>query len=89
MSREKQSAFLDRGIYRLRRIADAGRLIPVLGAVLFLVPLLWGASGARPVPTSYVMVYLFLVWFGLIGVSSIISRLLKGADDTMDARKEE
>lgn len=89
MSREPQPVFLDRKVYRLRRIADAARLLPVLGAVLFVLPMLWGGGGAQPVRTSYVMVYLFLVWFALIGVSALMSRRLKGTDDAMDAGKEE
>ncbi|QGX98480.1 hypothetical protein EI983_09375 [Roseovarius faecimaris] len=89
MNAEKQQAFLDRSTYRRRRIADAARLLPIFGSVLLLVPLLWGGPRGQTVPTSYVMVYLFVVWFGLIGVSTLVSRRLNLTDDSTDTRKEE
>ncbi len=37
--------FLARHGYRRRRIMDAARVLPVLGAFLFFVPLLWTGEG--------------------------------------------
>jgi len=64
------SVFLERQTYRRRRLMDAARLLPVLGALMFAVPLLWpGADdpgGAAPVPTSRAIRYIFGVWALLI-----------------------
>ncbi len=65
--------FLERQSYRLRRIMDAVRLLPFLGLVLWLVPLVW------PVPSdnlpdgtmrmSTALLYIFCVWGGLVLVA--------------------
>ncbi|MEB8388686.1 hypothetical protein OO012_15775 [Rhodobacteraceae bacterium KMM 6894] len=82
--------FVGRSTYRRRRMADAAVLLPILGALLMIMPLLWvgnateGAGGAR---TSGVMIYLFLVWGGLSVLSALVARYLNpdpsehGADD--------
>ena len=65
-----QAVFLERHSYRRRRLMDMARLLPLLGVGLLLVPLLWpeaGAQGARPVPMSKAITYVFSVWAGLIG----------------------
>jgi hypothetical protein len=56
--------FVERHTYRRRRLVDAGRALPVLGMVLWFLPLLW-LNGARPVPASQALVYLFGVWIAL------------------------
>lgn len=68
--------FVGRRTYRRRRMADAAALLPVLGALLLLMPLLWtgGPEGAR---TSTVMIYLFVVWGGLAVLSAVVSRHLR------------
>lgn len=94
--------FLAQGTYRQRRMVDAAGLLPVLGALLFAMPLLWmgsgdgvpgygtaeidagtangsgtegdaGSGGAR---TSYVMIYLFVVWGALAVLSALVTRKL-------------
>ena len=72
--------FVGRSTYRRRRMADAAALLPVLGALLMIMPLLWtnsagdGLSGAR---TSGVMIYLFGVWGCLGLLSAVVSRHLR------------
>jgi len=78
--------FLEQRTYRRRRMADAARFLPFLGAILFSVPLLWGQAGTDAASTTAVMLYLFLVWGILVAVSAGISRKLRedethGADD--------
>jgi hypothetical protein len=63
--------FLARRGYRYRRLTDAARILPVLGAFLFLLPLLWGGGMTRSG-----VIYLFSVWLGLIILSAILARLL-------------
>jgi len=55
--------------------------LPFLGAILFSVPLLWQGTPEAPTRTSSVMLYLFVVWAGLAGLSAVISRHL---DDDQD-----
>ena len=76
MSRETGRMFLDRRMYRRRRVADAARLMPILGAVLFVLPLTWQGQEGAPVSTTGVMVYLFGIWAVLAVVSGLISRRL-------------
>jgi hypothetical protein len=69
--------FLERRGYRSRRIMDASRLLPVLGFLLFLVPLVRQPDGNGP--TAGYLVYLFSVWFVLIVIAAILSRRLRRA----------
>lgn len=59
-------------IYRRRRIMDAARLLPALGTVFLMMPILW----ARDHGTAIGAIYLFSVWFGLILAAAVISRRL-------------
>ncbi|MBK5933034.1 hypothetical protein C8N32_11749 [Rhodovulum imhoffii] len=63
--------FLEREGYRRRRLRDMARLLPVLGIVLFLLPLLHGR------PEAGVIAYLFLAWAGLILLAGLLSRRLQ------------
>ncbi len=64
----RPSVFLERQSYRRRRLTDAARLLPILGAALFAVPLLWpiGGEEADPVPMSAAISYIFICWIALI-----------------------
>ncbi len=72
--------FLERQSYRRRRLLDAARLLPIMGAALFAVPLLWprAGGGADGVPTSSAILYIFSVWAGLIVVNAAFGRLTRG-----------
>ncbi len=76
MSRKSAPVFLARRAYFQRRTMDAARVLPVLGAGMFVLPLLWkSGEGAR---TVVVMFYIFLCWVLLIGLGWIVSRRLSG-----------
>ncbi len=65
--------FLARRAYRLRRLTDAARLLPVVGTFLFLLPVFWlRADGTLP-GTATGGVYLFAVWGGLILITALIA----------------
>lgn len=66
--------FVERRTYRRRRMADAARMLPLMGGLLFCLPLLWSVDG--PPRTTSSMFYLFLVWVLLCLVSAMISRSL-------------
>lgn len=74
--RPKPPVFLGRDSYRQRRVRDAARMLPVLGAVLFLLPLLWetGEDGAR---NAQALIYIFAVWTVLAVLAFWLSRLLR------------
>lgn len=65
--------FLARRTYRRRRLMDALRLLPWLGAALFGLPLLWGDP-----TTAHGLLYLFAVWAVLIVLSAALVRRLEG-----------
>lgn len=70
--------FLERRSYRRRRLMDAARLLPILGAMLFLVPLVWPTAGDEaaiddPVRTSVAMIFVFGVWAVLIVCTMVFS----------------
>ncbi|ANT59555.1 MULTISPECIES: hypothetical protein [Roseobacteraceae] len=58
--------FLERQSYRRRRVMDGARVLPFLGALLWLVPLLWQEDPTEGVRSSAVIVYLFGVWLALV-----------------------
>ena len=66
--------FVERRTYRRRRMADAARMLPLLGGLLFCLPLLWSVDG--PPSTTSSMFYLFSIWVLLCLVSAMISRRL-------------
>ena len=87
-TRGKKLVFLERASYRQRRLQDVARLLPVLAAVLFALPLIWKLVGNDGRGTSDVMIFLFVIWSGLIAVAAIISRRLK-LEPESDSSKEE
>jgi hypothetical protein len=81
MSPERGPVFLARRTYRRRRLADAARLLPIVGTVLICIPLLWqgeGASGTTRTTTA--MFYIFGLWVLLALIAGIISRYLHAAE---------
>lgn len=77
MSRLPKSAvFLERAGYRQRRLRDAARLLPILGAVLWTIPLLWGGQGDDS-PRANTVIYIFVVWVLLIVLAAVISMRLQ------------
>jgi len=79
--------FLERRSYRRRRMQDAQRLLPVLGMVLWMVPLLWPSGDeSGHVTMSTAIFYVFGVWCVLIGLSFVLWRgVQRGADEGADA----
>ncbi|EPX85620.1 hypothetical protein [Salipiger mucosus] len=76
----KPSVFLERQSYRRRRIIDAARVLPLLGLLLWLIPLLWTDEGVAGVRSSTAIVYLFSVWLVLVVLSCVVSTALAFRD---------
>ncbi|HEY9038117.1 MAG TPA: hypothetical protein VIN05_04150 [Roseovarius sp.] len=84
----KRAEFVARAAYRRRRMIDAAGLLPILGALLFALPLLWtGALGAAP-RTSHVLLYLFAVWALLVILSALVTRGLGAGGDAAPGQSE-
>ena len=81
MARPKPPLFLARAPYRRRRLRDAARLLPILGMLLLLLPLLW-TDEARPSLSSGDVIYFFCVWLGLIGLAAAFAQGLNRGDTT-------
>ncbi len=60
--------FVERHTYRRRRLMDAIRALPVLGVVLWMLPMLWALPGAG-MRGAAALIYLFAVWIGLIALA--------------------
>ncbi|WP_323041408.1 hypothetical protein [Gemmobacter sp.] len=73
MTPPRQPLFVAPPIYRSRRLRDAARILPVVGAVLMLVPMLWepGPGGARS--TARDGIYLFVLWGALIVAARLLA----------------
>lgn len=67
MKAPRLALFVAPDAYRRRRLRDAARMLPVLGALLMLLPVLWGGGAAQP-PRSTAIdgLYLFAIWAVLI-----------------------
>jgi hypothetical protein len=81
MSRRKGPLFLARRSYRLRRMRDAARLLPLLGGFLVFLPVLWQPAATSTRDTAADGVYLFAVWAVLIVVAALMAR---GLGDTAE-----
>ncbi|SMD11702.1 hypothetical protein [Primorskyibacter flagellatus] len=83
----RPTIFVEKQTYRMRRIMDAARLVPLLGVVLFAIPLLWPRGPDMGIMTSRTILYLFGVWVVLILVTmrlSYVLRSLPPADRSTD-----
>ena len=74
--------FLERRNYRRRRMMDALRLLPILGVLLWMLPLFWpttadGPTAPEPVPLSTAVTYVFVVWLALIASACSLWTLLR------------
>ena len=73
--------FLKRQTYRRRRLRDLSRLLPAIGGVFFLLPILWSPGSSAEPNTAGDGIYLFLVWFGLIVVAALLAPSLSAGPD--------
>lgn len=72
--------FLERDTYRRNRLADAARLLPVLGAILLLLPDVPLADpNIAQGATAPWLVYFFSAWLLLIGLAFWLSRKMRQA----------
>ncbi len=73
----QDGVFLERRIYRRRRLIDGAKLLPLLAALMFLLPaLIAGAQSEGGASTAMRLVYFFFVWFAMIMVAATVARSL-------------
>ena len=92
--RGKPPVFLERQSYRRRRVIDAARMLPFIGMLLWLIPLLWREDGEVAVRSSSAILYLFGVWILLVAGAAVLSAKLAaqsrdGTGETTEARPGE
>lgn len=85
----KRPVFLNPGTYRRRRLRDAARLLPVVGAFLVLLPILWAPGMTETRDTAPDGIYLFAVWAGLVICAALLARRLSDESDRAPAPGEE
>jgi uncharacterized membrane protein len=89
VKRPRGPLFVGRASYRRRRLRDAARMLPVFGAFLFLLPILWDPANSTGRDTAPDGLYLFWVWGGLISVAALLAPgLSAGLDDDSDSTTE-
>lgn len=81
MSKAPKQVFLERQSYRRRRLIDFVRMVPVIGAILWAVPLLWSTEEGERVATSDAVVFIFVVWLGLVLLGGTLARALRDGKD--------
>ena len=74
-----RKTFLERNVYRRRRLLDAIKLLPVLGAMLFILPAL--VHSARGGSTALWLVFFFFSWVILIALCAVLTRRLPEPQD--------
>lgn len=88
--------FLERRSYRQRRLMDALRLLPLVGMLMWMVPVLWpvaemsvDSDGVAPIKMSQAITYVFFVWLALIlataGLWSRLNDVSSGTSSEDDA----
>ncbi len=85
MREPQQVPYLARPGYRLRRLIELIRLLPFLGLLFVLLPLLWATGrDAEPALTSAGWLYIFATWFILIIAAAVAARALGAARQADD-----
>ncbi|MEM6594934.1 MAG: hypothetical protein AAF672_09085 [Pseudomonadota bacterium] len=77
----QRTEFLQRSLYRRKRLFDALKLLPVVGTILFVFPALLLAG--EPGTTAVRLVYFFICWVGLISLCALLVRRLPASEEDM------
>lgn len=80
MAAPREPLFLGRDSYRRRRLIDAARLLPLVGVILFMIPLMWGERDGEAGSTATAGLYIFGVWMCLIASGYLLALRLKQTD---------
>jgi hypothetical protein len=84
MKKPRSPMFLARNPYRRRRLRDAARLLPVFGAFLMILPVMWAPPGTALRVTSGDVVYFFFIWVLLVAVAAAFAPGLSAGEGRAD-----
>ena len=73
----RRAVFLQRRGYRQRRLRDVARMVPVAGAVLWLLPIGWSDTPEGGISNAAAVIYIFAVWVGLLIPTAVIARFVQ------------
>ena len=73
--------FLARDSYRQRRLRDAARMLPVLGIIIWLIPLMWRRESGQAGGMAAAVVFVFAGWVLLIVLTGLVVRRLRPDHD--------
>ena len=76
----RRPLFLEKAHYRRSRAMDAARILPVVGFVLLLLPILW--TGNASIGITQAAVFIFGLWGVMIAGAMVLSRLLRDPPTT-------
>lgn len=79
--RPRSTEFLERNTYRLRRLMDAARFLPVFGLILLMLPLMRDSGDGDASRVGQEAVYLFVVWIAMVAAAFLMSLGLRRALD--------
>jgi uncharacterized membrane protein len=79
-SPSKLPVFLQRASYRQRRLRDAAKLIPFLGVILWVMPLVWPHDTPDARIGSQGLIYIFGVWVVLIVLTALLASRIRSDD---------
>ncbi|SIT11278.1 hypothetical protein SAMN05421759_1179 [Roseivivax lentus] len=88
-ARPVSPVFFERRTYRRRRLQDAARILPLIGAFAWLIPLLWPRGAEDGPPMSQALIYVFTIWVVLIVVGAILSYRLTLGEAAEAERSQE
>jgi hypothetical protein len=80
----KRPVFLPATAYRLRRLRDAARLLPLAGLFLLTLPALWSPPGGVGRQVSSDIAYFFAVWAILVVVAALFAAGLSRGRGAVD-----
>lgn len=88
MRSPRSTVFLERQTYRRRRLIDWIKMLPLIGVVLWLVPLLWPTEGPEQVSSADAIIYVFVIWFILVLAKALSARALEGVSAAEDEARD-
>ncbi|MDO6726489.1 MAG: hypothetical protein ACRBBO_00545 [Cognatishimia sp.] len=84
MNTRRSLVFLERQTYRRRRLIDWIRFLPIIGLMLWMVPLLWPIEGDKQVSSANAIIYIFAIWFALVFLKALSAQALRHTADQTD-----
>lgn len=79
MKPPRNQMFVERRAYRLRRIMDGARMLPLLGLVMVILPLLWAPTDGGSRNLAGDAIYIFAIWAALILAARALASGLSGS----------